>query len=293
MPEGNYMPVNDEITVSYSELSKFRQCPHSHDLAYMQRWSRPNEQGSPLHKGTMWHVTLEAHYNALREGKDAKAAGYAQIRDFAALGTDPEVIDLIKWMYQGYLERYGLDSSWEILEVEYRFETPLRTKAGRRSGFRLKGGVDILARNKLTGKIWVWDHKTASVLPKDRDLGLDQQLWLYGWAMRELGVPVYGAIYSVSRTQRNKTKAQTLDERFSRILVAFEDDVLKATAADALSTVRSAYSKFNQKERHPDPELCKRRCSYFDACLVGRSSGDAAERVFLEQTGFRINMTRH
>lgn len=293
MPEGDCVERKPETTVSYSELSKFRQCPHAHDLSYVQRWSRPNEQGSPLHKGTCWHQTLEAHYNALREGKDARAAGRAQIRDFIALGVDSEVTDLISWMYDGYLERYGLDPSWEILDVEKRFETPLRTRAGRRSGFRLKGGVDILARNRLTGKIWVWDHKTASTLPKDRDLGLDQQLWLYGWAMRQLGIPVYGAIYSVSRTYRTKTKVQTMDERFDRILVAFEDDVLDATAADALSTVRAAYSKFNQKERHPDPELCKRRCGFFDACLVGRSSGDAAEKGFLTNTGFRVDFTRH
>jgi hypothetical protein len=151
----------------------------------------------------------------------------------------------------------------------------------------------VAADDQLFAANGVLTHNSASTLPKDRDLGLDQQLWLYGWAMRQLGVPVYGAIYSVSRTYQTKTKVQTLDERFNRILVAFEDDVLETTAADALSTVRSAYSKFNQKERHPDPEMCKRRCGFYDACLVGRSQGDAAERAFLVNTGHRVDFTRH
>lgn len=293
MPEGTCMTPKPETTVSYSELQKGRQCPHSHDLAYVQRWTRPNEQGSPLHKGTMWHVTLEQHYNALKEGKDPEAAARAQLRDFIALGTDREIVDLITWMYDGYLERYGHDTNWEILHVEYRFETPLRTKAGRRSGFRLKGGVDVVARNKLTGKIWVWDHKTASVLPKDRDLQLDQQLALYMWAMRQLGIPVHGAIYSVSRTHKNKVKHQPLDERFDRTLVVLEEPELQTTALEALATARSLYSNFNQRERFPDPEMCKRRCSYLDACLVGRAQGPAAERTYLIQTGFEQRFERH
>ncbi len=305
--------------ISWSEISKFRKCPHDHQLAYKERWTRPQPHNSALGKGTLFHKTIEVYYNSLKAGNTGAVAledARRELRDFRQLGIDRDVLDLIEWMVAGYHEFWGADEEWEVLAVEHRFQLPLRTRTGRMSGFVLKGGIDLIMRNRSTLKVSIFDHKSCANLPKDKELELDDQFALYLWAMRQLGHDIFAAVHNAARTTRNKgdypenvaewhrikaeggkpgvqPKPQPLEGRFARTWMDRTPDELDTIAQEALASARKAYGAANQHERTPDPDRCRWACSYTEACLVGRKLGPDRERRFLLDTGFIQDFTRH
>lgn len=313
------------IVVSWSEISSYRQCPHKHLLQYKQRWTKPNPANSALNKGTLWHKVVEVYYTSQMHGNDkatALADARREIHDYRVLGIDSEVLDLIEWMLEGYHRRWAFDSEWdwEVLAVEQRFQLPLRTASGRHSGFVLKGGIDLIVRDRSNGRVSLIDHKTCANLPKDLELELNDQFALYLWAMRQLkdkfGYRVFNAIHNAVRTTRNngdypekvaewhrvkaaggkpgaQPKPQQLEGRFSRYLMDRTDKELDTVAAEALATVRQAYSKSNTHQRHPDQDRCRWMCSYTEACLIGRKLTDERETRFLLDTGHSQDFRRH
>lgn len=307
------------VIISWSEISKFRKCPHDHQLAYKERWTKPQPHNSALGKGTLFHKVIEVYYTSLKMGNSAATAlqdARREIGDFRQLGIDRDVLDLIDWMVVGYHEYWGGDSEYEVVGVEHRFQLPLRTPAGRLSGFILKGGIDLLLRHRATSRLYIYDHKTCANLPKDRELELDDQFALYLWAMRQLGHNVFAAVHNAARTTRNKgdypenveewhrvkaeggkpgvqPKPQVLEARFARTLMDRTGAELDTIAQEALASARKAYSAANQHERTPDPDRCRWACSYTEACLVGRKLGPDRERRFLLDTGFVQDWTRH
>lgn len=308
--------------VSFSELDTGKQCPHKHDLAYKQRWTTAKDETSAAGRGTLWHKMLDAHYTALKnDDVKPRDAVDDQLIDFRKAGKDPDVIDLLSWMYDGYVEKWGYDDEWQVLRVEYKCVVPLRYpnvdgKPGRLSKFDLKMIIDLVIRSRINGRVWLIDHKSHAALPKDKDLELDDQFGLYTWGLRQLGHKVHGCIYNTARTQMNKgdapgaveewerakaagekpgqrPKPQSLDDRFDRYLMTRTERETDNLAQDALSTARTLYSEYNFGERHTNSDTCKWRCDFTEACLMGRKTDADRERQFLLDIGFRQNFTRH
>lgn len=302
--------------VSWSELGTGRQCPHKHDLAYKQRWTTPRDETTAAGRGTLWHKIMDTHYTSLKNGEHPGDPVDTWFKEMRRVGKDSDTLELLRWMYEGYVEKWGFDDEWEILAVEYRTQVPLKTAAGRRSGFVLKMILDLVVRNRRTRRIWIVDHKSHANIPKDKELELDDQFGLYTWGLRELGKNPFGCVYNTARTQRNKgddpahvldwerkkaagtTKAvrpvgQSLDQRFDRYLMARTDVELDTIAQEALDTARYLYSKANKGERYTNPDTCKWKCDFTEACLLGRKTSAEREQQFLRDVGFKPDFTRH
>ena len=302
--------------VSYSELDSFKQCPHKHQLAYVERWSKAKDDTTAAGRGTLWHKVMDCHYTAIKAG----VAPAPEVKVLFGLmyeqGRPSETLEILEWMYAGYVDKWGDDRMWEILAIEWKAQVPLKTAAGRKSGFILKMILDLVVRDRATGKLWIVDHKSHANLPSDKELELDDQFGLYTWGLRELGKNPFGCIYNTARTQYNKgdapgalelwkqrkaagekpgaaPKPQTLDQRFSRFLMARTETELDTIALEALDTARSMYSSHNRHERHTNSDTCKWRCDYTEPCLMGRKTSAARERVFLGDLGFAQSFQRH
>jgi len=305
--------------ISYSELDTFKQCPHKHQLSYIERWTQARDERTAAGRGTLWHKMLDAHYSAIKAGDPAfgpKQAVYDELASYTKAGKDPEVIDLLEWMYTGYVQTWGLDPDWEIVAIEYKAVVPLKYANGRMSKFDLKMVIDLVVRDRTSGRIWLIDHKSHAELPKDKDLDLDDQFGLYTWGLRELGHTVFGAIYNTARTKRNKgdhpelveewrrrkaagekpgaePKPQPIEGRYDRHLMSRTPREVDVLALEALDTARTMYSPYNFHERHTNTDTCKWRCDYTEACLLGRKSTPERERTFLGDIGFAQDFTRH
>lgn len=287
----------EQVIVSWSELDNYRHCPHQHQLAYKERWVPPTTAPA-LSKGIAFHTLMEYHYRALQECPGDLAR--ARLIAWNGLNQDPrgvlseETRDLMHWMYDGYVEMWGADPDWEILAVEERFNVPIPTAGGYPSRFTLKMGVDLVIKDRSArNKIFLVDHKSGANLPQRKTLDLSDQFTLYIWGLIQSGYPVFGALWNGARTQRNKTKVQPLPERFARPLLARTPFEIETVVREAYATARTAYSARNLHERHPDPDSCGWRCSYVEACLMGRKTGPVKEREYLQDAGFRQNFERH
>lgn len=333
--------VPDNLTVSWSEIAAARQCPHKHEKAYKERWTK-EDQGA-RYRGTLFHLCAEKHYGYVKSiypvaatdfarpwnddqicsyiesnGWDAWKLEHPLGREWWALMwpllyqpdgvTQTETQILVEWMLKGYLSYYGFDEGWSIKAVEH---CPTYKLA---DGVMLKTKIDLVVEVKVRSRptLWIVDHKSAANLPKERELDLDDQFGLYAWVLRQNGKPIFGCIYNAARAQMNKSdvegppilksgkvstdlskQPQALSDRHRRILLDRNDTELDTIAAEALETVLHVYSyPLGKAPRHPDTEMCVKRCDFTEACLSSRK-GIASEAVFLRSLGFEQNYTRH
>lgn len=298
--------------VSYSELDSIRQCRLKAHLAYVERW-KPAVDAVPLSRGKLFHQVLEAHYRRIQaeQTPGARQTVVDEFQDPADIlrqsDLPPEEVDLVTWIYDGYLDQYGLDPYWEIVDVEVRAEAWLRNANGNRTSFRLKGTADLLVKDEsLGGGLWIVDHKTCRELPKQRQLDLDDQMGIYSWLFKQAGYDVRGVIYNACRSYKLK-RPMDMKERFARPLTVRTDKELGVMALEALETFQSAYAQGVSKgssrgsaeggsrgslpPRSPDPDRCGWRCPFTEACLMSRKGQDI--RPLLEDFEFVQDPTRH
>lgn len=317
MPNVERADINaDMITVSWSEISTGRDCPHKHELQYIERWSKVQPDHTALGKGTLWHFVLEAHYLALQAGQTPKPVVDGLLAKWRREGRDADTLMLLEWMYTGHVAMWGNDDEWEIIAVEFPFVFPLMRRDGTPTRFQLKGKIDLIVRNRLTGRTFCVDHKSCSALPNQKELDLDDQMGLYLWGLRQLGYQPFGAIYSAARTKMNlgdapgaveawerakaagdkpgaRPKVQELDSRFSRPFLTRTPTELDTIADEALATAEMLYGQHNRYQRHPDTDQCKWKCGMLEACLLGRKTSPERERQFLVDTGWYQHWKRH
>ena len=303
----------NSVVVSYSELDTFRQCPLKHQLAYVQRWTKPPAEGRALARGTLWHKTMEAHYRALQESQ-------TDLPGFSIPKTDePAILDrvwrtdiqpllydtqtgqqtpdqkLIEWMYRGYVEVYGADRQWKILQVERSAQIPLPADSGRPSSrYRLKIKIDLLVEDR-EGRRWLVDHKSGAELPNRLELDIDDQFGLYTAALRSLNWPVFGAIHSAARTRQLKgdedgTKPTPLEKRYLRTPIYRSETELRNLLLDAGRAARAAYAT-GPVFSSPSPDRCKWRCDFLDAHMAMRKG--IPVQVALADFGFHVDKSRH
>lgn len=98
-------------------------------------------------------------------------------------GTRIDARELGWAMLTEYVNEYGNDSDWEILQPEMAFQIDVYDKQGRYL-CTLVGSVDGPARNRKTGRIALFEHKTAKSIKEVRiNSGYGEQGLTYWWAL--------------------------------------------------------------------------------------------------------------
>lgn len=229
--------------VSYSELDAFWQCPQKWEWGYRDRWS--SDEGKPaLDRGTVWHAMLQTHYEVTRHpGWKAHDDNLADLHDkvmatMVSGGLDEEQTELLTWMYAGYVETYDhREPEYDILATEINRTIPLpRPDDPFTPGdYALKVKIDMVTRNKRTGQLLAWDHKTASDFTPPERLQWRPQFPLYTWALRAANLDVAGFMVNSARTKRNKGP-MTTEQRFQRRYLIYTDTQLTWHSLNAAKT---------------------------------------------------------
>lgn len=299
------------IVVRHSELKDGRQCPLKHRLRWIDGWQQPEE--SAVQKlGTAWHAVLEQHYGLIRfqqqklgyqqwaraaraglQLQEVADAGWQEVHDqcHVSKGLADEQHETLNWMYEGYLEFFGLDPDWKVLMVETDLTTPFIEPSGKPSRrFSYQFHADLVVRDwSMGGKVVVVDHKSTAQPLGQHDIDLDDQFGLYTWALGRLGYPVLAPICSQAKTKKLQ-RAMTLGERFTRINSYRTEVEQNNIAADALRTAKRLYSKANltEPDSAPNPRTCGWSCEFKEVHLQIRRSprGRDAARAALIARGF-------
>ena len=139
-------------SVSHSEITTYLDCQKKWDLIYHQGLKMENIH---LKFGTMAHEVLENRV----------------IPDESLYPELKEAFNISTW--QNYfnaifkeLDEYFVD--YEILHKEYRIKTD-----------NMKGMIDVVWKNKETGRILITDYKFSNTDKGQEDILLDEQMYIY------------------------------------------------------------------------------------------------------------------
>jgi hypothetical protein len=236
--------------VTNSRAKARRRCDRLHYYQYVLG-VRPVEGADELRFGSLAHLGLEAWWSALGDDRvrgvfigriealaareqraldeqelvllaavndaDSLAAALAAVAGKAA---DPYEQARVEEMLRGYHFRW-IDADLEPIDVEVEFLAPLvnpATGAASRT-FQLAGKLDVLARERSTGRIVIVEHKTSS---EDLSAGsvywqrlrMDGQVSTYFQGARALGYEPAECVYDVlGKPKLTPMKATPLEER--------------------------------------------------------------------------------
>lgn len=272
------------IVVRHSELAAFRDCPLKHQLAWVQGWWSPaRESGGARDLGQVWHAAMKVRYLLIKDGQTDED----RIEEAVAAEIDRANSDLIEtlwWMYEGYVELYGLDSDLDILSVEETLQVPFHDEDDRPLRIEVDGvwrpilyswTTDVLARSRTYRGLMVVDHKSTGQPLGKMDIDLSDQFGLYTVAWQRLGEKVRGQLVNQAKTKRLK-RPMTLEERFDRTPSIRTKVELRNIELDAVDTIYAMLSPRNRRRPYsaPDPRSCGWKCDFKEPHLRMRRNTD-------------------
>ena len=240
-----------EDTATVSRLKSWTNCRYRHDLEYVRRIRR-RRTGGVIDLGSAVHEGLAAALlSSIR--KDArKVFTYADVIERAIdhwhtfivskMSTDElddreamaELNDtsekakaIAKRAIVPLLSHYEvvvLDDGTPL--VEYALNVRVAWK--RWKVRNVHGTVDLVARDKQTGSLWVIDHKTREQLQAEQWVDFDLQLAMYQWMLQKSGIPVVGSIQYQIRSAVPREPNVNKNGSMSRAAIATTWDIYRA-----------------------------------------------------------------
>lgn len=183
-----------------SERSDFKRCPWRWEQVWLNGL-RGTHEPTWAWFGTAWHKSMEAYYpkgkrrgkinamkDAFRESADGEHRRVYTEGDAEEMDAIEDAYVLADAMIDGYVAKYGKDEEWEVIHTEqpFQIDVPHPTKPGK-TLVVYAGTWDLLARNRSTGELWLWDHKTRKAFVREWSyLGLNDQAGSYLWVAHEV-----------------------------------------------------------------------------------------------------------
>ena len=133
-------------------------------LALAEWYVKGNKRGRNPHE--TWEEFCGDNYMKIATGPYFKPDEYVDAKE---LGHE---------MLKNYLLEYGHDDEWEVLATEQRYRYKLRDENGNVVGV-LVGTFDAVLRNRVTGFVWMIDHKTERDRIITNHLVKDEQAGTY------------------------------------------------------------------------------------------------------------------
>lgn len=192
--------------ISFSEIGTLARCEQAWSYAYdTERERTPASKAMTLGKDT------DELYGAYHMGRDATSEN-----------------DTAMWLMQRYAEHYAKD---KLRMVDVQVPVVAKLPAGP----YFFGFADGLAMYKR--QLWLVELKTTQTLSNADYLEKTLQTRLYCWALRQMGVPVVGAMLDVIRSFRPVRKELPLADSFDRRWNKYTDPQLVPAVAEAMAAV--------------------------------------------------------
>lgn len=296
--------MTKELTLRYSELSVLGDCALKYKLGFADRLTMPSKARLVL--GSAYHALMEGHYKALaaadvqgvaREPEFARRnaakhlVAYRRTEDGAKI--DDEMRDQLRWMYNGFIERWGMDEDYDlIVSVEQRRTVPLVSHLGVR--VKLAVTADLIVHHRVYDRYLLVDHKTISgrdagkqATAKENQLDLQRAVYSASYSLKgpkKDRLPLFGALHNTIRTDQLK-RAMLLDERYGRAAIYYNDKQLEYIWTEVQNMARDAVEIRLGRGRalrmysSPNPLECGWKCQFKEAHLTAQATGRDAAQV--------------
>ena len=233
------------MIITQSSLACFQRCRAAYKLRYIDGIV-PVEKSRALAFGSAMHRALEVYWDMLESGETPTLTDTGL--------DDPFEAAKLEGLFAGYCRRWlELDRAfYSVVSVEQEFNVPSRNQALPKVS--LMGKVDAVVQDKESGKYYILEHKTASIVDDDyvAQKSLDSQTRLYALAISHtLEIPIAGAIHDIITKQKirqkkgesdsdfiERLKADVTDDNFARIRIDFADGELDLFARELDDQVR-------------------------------------------------------
>jgi len=217
------------LRLSISDVRTFLECRRKWTFRSRNAMGlEPSQPSKALMLGTAVHEALAAYYgNKLQTIPEEQRAQFSPLSAFSKSwahqlssygipqvriksGKDDEFSDLhgelseARELGHGMVKHYVrwaevADRGYTVEAVEFPFEVPIDY-----TGVTFSGVIDLVLRDKLTGRLYIVDHKTYTSPPNETLLQMDLQALAYEWAVSEknvLGIEgdLAGTIFNVLR----------------------------------------------------------------------------------------------
>ena len=183
--------------VSFSQINMALRCPWKWGMFYA-RGLTAKEPPEYLSLGSAMHRALAKAYRLGTFDPDTWTKCDPPL-------SEENVVEMER-LTKIYEPQIDLDlMEHEVLATEWPFRVPVKTRAGTRSNYLMVGWIDLITRNKESGAVWLWDHKTT----KRTQTGhfLDFQLSVYAWGIWSLGLQPAGVrLNTIVRTETPKVQ---------------------------------------------------------------------------------------
>lgn len=274
--------------ISNSEVATWLTCRNKYRYAF-DLDLEAKKKSEPLTRGTIGHEALDIYYKMLKEGhKHEVAHRLATERLGYLMGMHDAPIEVIldvRRILELYWAYYEGDSNWEILEVEEMHNLPLN------EDYSMPTRLDLLVREKDTGKVALVDHKFYYDMPNADKLSLNVQFPKYIGALASAGITVDYCLLNVLRYRKLKNPA--LSDLFKRHKVT----VSPAKIRRALHTHILASQEITEYRALPEavrpsraiPVFNDMICKHCDFAALCQSEFDGGEINYLIETDYQKN----
>lgn len=158
-------------------------------------------------------------------------------------------LELGKAMLDGYVEWWGLDDSWSVIEPERSGEVDVLDPVTRKPIAIYGFTYDLIYRDLTTGQVMLGEHKTAKAITTDH-LPLDPQAGSY-WAiasthLRHAGLigareSIHGITYNFLRKALPDDRPRNANGHYTNL--PKKEHYIAALAAEGIATVEQSSPK--------------------------------------------------
>jgi hypothetical protein len=251
--------------VTQSSLDCFKTCRHKFNLRYIKGIVTKNKS-TAIEFGSWVHLILEYYFKLIKAEQNfaSESEDLEDMKDGLQSKCLSKIEELnlktideakVTGLILGYIEKWFMDDykNLDIMCVEKEFKTDKIF-----SGVFFTGKIDGLVRNKETGKYYILEHKTASIVDSNyiQQKNIDLQTITYAICIQEmLDIKISGAIHDIIIKQNIRQKKNELDtdfcerlidevtnENFVRIVVEFDEEKLNENKKELAASCKDISS---------------------------------------------------
>lgn len=275
-----------------SERSNFKRCRWMWSKGYVEHL-KPVREAPALKFGTLIHEALELRYPPGKQRGPKPAETFErifkerldEIESTWKIRADEEFTDALDLgvdMLEMFVEEYGRDEEWEVIESEMTFQVPALDPVTGEALFTYVGTMDGVWRNRMDGGIRIIDWKTTASDPtKVGHLILDEQATAY-WT--------WGADYLIQSGIIKEKDRDRLDGMLYTFMRKGKRDPRPQDAQGYYLNLPTKKEKEEFGDDYPGSRSKKQPAPYFHRELVYRSEFQrekARERVAEEFSEIR------
>ena len=261
--------------LSQSGVATARDCKRKYYYRYVRRLQHRQYDPKPLHFGRKWHLMLEAWFTH----RDSQRTLELAVGD-----------EYLVAMFEGYLARWGRPGFLASLS-EQQFKATIRNPATGRASRRFSqlGYMDMVAMQP-DGRLWLWEHKTASTIDGQylEKLWCDSQITGYVSALQGQGLDIAGVVYDIAkktrvRQRKNEDRAAFVERlkelylglgMFHRETVIISDQQIYEWKADLWQVTKELLDCRRNDVWYRNTARCydyHRPCEFVGLCMNGGS----------------------